>query len=133
MADNTFDAQLRDFNAKLARRVHDVFVRSTEEVQESIVEGSPVSGAPGQPVDTGALKGSWQQRRHERFLWDTSTPLAYAPVVEEGGMVEASGRSGAMSGGRYTLRSEVGGFHSIALTRAAWQKIVDHAVREVAR
>jgi len=123
MADNTFDAQLRDFNAKLARRVHDVFVRSTEEVQESIVEGSPVTGAPGQPVDTGALKGSWQQRRHERFLWDTSTPLEYAPAIEEG----------VSWYGDMKLRSEVGGFHSVALTRAAWQKIVDHAVREVVR
>ena len=133
MADNTFDAQLRDFNAKLARRVHDVFVRSTEEVQESIVEGSPVTGAPGQPVDTGLLKGSWVPKRHERFLWDTSTPVAYAPVVEEGGLTMASSRSGAMSGSRYTLRSESGGWHSVKTTRAAWQKIVDHAVREVAR
>jgi hypothetical protein len=133
MADNTFDAQLRDFNAKLARRVHDVFVRSTEEVQESIVEGSPLTGAPGQPVDTSALKGSWHHKRHEKFLWATETPLKYAPVVEEGGLVMASGRSGALSGSRYTLRSEVGGFHSVKLTAAAWQKIVDHAVREVAR
>jgi hypothetical protein len=31
------------------------------EAQRSIVEGSELTGAPGQPVDTGFLKGSWSR------------------------------------------------------------------------
>ena len=130
MADD-FDSQLARFSAKLDRRVKDVFVRSTEEVQQSVVEGSAVTGAPGQPVDTGNLKTSWIGAHQEPMVWRLATNVAYAPIVEEGGMVGGAGRSGAMWGGRYTLRSEVGGFHSLALTRAGWQRIVTHAVREV--
>jgi hypothetical protein len=116
-----FDEQIKRFNQKLDRRVLDTFTRSTEEVQTSIVDGSPVSGAPGQPKDTGALRSSWIPKRLEKFVWQTETPLKYAPAIEEG----------VSWYGPMTLRSEVGGFHSVKLTRAAWQKIVDHAAREV--
>lgn len=114
----TFSSELRAFADKAERRVNDVFVRSTEEVHESVVNGSAVTGAPGQPVDTGNLRTSWVDEFTSPATWRTTTGVEYAPYTEDqvGGM---------------TLRSEVGGFHSVKLTRGGWPRIVEQARREV--
>jgi len=115
----SFGDDLRLFADKVEARVQDVFIGCTGEVQRSVVEGSEVTAAPGQPVDTGTLKGSWIGEFESADAWHTTTNVEYAPYIEEGvGM---------------TLRSEVGGFHSVALTRGGWQKIVDTVRDEVVR
>ncbi len=116
-----FEAELTAFSRKLDRLLQNTFIRATEEVQESIVHGSPLTGAPGQPVDTSALRNSWIATRLGRLDWKIETGLKYARAMEDG----------VTWYGPITLRSEVGGFHSVKLTRAAWQKIVEHAVRQV--
>lgn len=114
----SFAADLQKFTEKVERRTHDAFVRTTQEVHRSVVEGSELTGAPGQPVDTGNLKSSWRPKFLTRWLWQTTTKVEYAPIIEDN-------LRGA------TLRSEVGGFHSVALTRAGFQNIVDAVVTEV--
>ncbi len=114
----SFAADIQRFTMQTDRRLHDVFVRCTEEVQRSVVEGSEITGAPGQPVQTGALRASWIPQFIDRNTWQTSTNLTYAPIIEEN-------QRGA------TLRSQVGGFHSVAATVAGWVRIVDFANRAV--
>ncbi|KKL57284.1 hypothetical protein LCGC14_2236920 [marine sediment metagenome] len=109
-------SDLDRFANKVKGRTRRIVQIAREEVQRSIVEGSSITGAPGQPVQFGALKGSWVPRFLGPHLWQTSTPLAYGPVIED-----LIGRFGAI-----TIRSVVGGGHSVKLTRAGWQGIEDH-------
>lgn len=119
----TFSQELRTFAAKVEQRQKLVFVESTNEVHQSVVTGSEITAAPGQPVDTGNLRASWQQRFVSEWVGETSTNVEYAPAIEEG-----RGDHGPL-----TLRSQVGGFHSVALTRAGWQRIVNVVVSRVVR
>jgi hypothetical protein len=118
-------------NAELFRRLKETFDRTAFAMRDSILVGSAVTGAPGQPVDTSTLKKSWRFRRPEKFKATMGTKLVYAPIVENAGLATASGRSGAQSGSRYTLRSKVGGFHSVKLTYANFGRLVDEAAKEV--
>lgn len=98
----------------LARRVANHCYRS-------ITVGSPITGAPGQPVDTGALLESWRkisQKDRHRILIVSN--LIYAPIIEDNWR-------GA------TLRSAVGGFHSVKITKAAFNLIVAYELKIVKR
>jgi hypothetical protein len=88
----------------------------------SIVEGSPLTGAPGQPVDTGFLKGSWHQVPETPLTTRIETDAPYAQGIEDGINLK--------TGGPIQLRAPTGGFHSVKLTAAGWQHLVDDAVRE---
>lgn len=112
----TFGEDLKLFADKVEGRARRVFVGSVNRVQESVVDGSPLTGAPGQPVDTGNLRASWQQTYPADWIGEVSTNVVYAEPIEEG-----VGPHGPM-----TLRSQVGGFHSVKLTRAGWDRIVNH-------
>jgi hypothetical protein len=109
-----FQKQLTKVGARNTARVRRQLVEVTQEVQRSVVEGSELTGAPGQPVDTGTLRASWVGRFVDRARWELSTNVEYAPHIENGGNAR----------GPFTLRSAVGGFHSVKLTRASWGKIV---------
>jgi len=76
-----FADDLKLFADKVHRRGRQVFVGSVVAVHESVVEGSPLTGAPGQPVDTGFLKSSWIQAFPGEWLGEVSTNVSYAPVV----------------------------------------------------
>lgn len=112
----TFSGDLAKFGRKVVRRQKDIFVGTAEEVHRSIVKGSEITGAPGQPVDTGALVGSWQLEFINEWEARTATPQEYAPHIED----PPSGMG---------LKSQVGGFHSRKLTIAGFEKIV-RAVRD---
>jgi len=114
----SFTAQLKAFSDKFERKGRDFFIGVTEEVQRSVVEGSEITGAPGQPVQTGNLKNSWTPTLLDVFRWRTVTNVAYAPTIED------------LVG--ITIRSPVGGGHSVKTTRVGWQNIVDHVARRVA-
>lgn len=117
----SFAGDIGAWRQKVDRRMRDVFVASTVEVEQSVKEGSAVTGAPGQPVQTGHLKNSYTPAFEGPLTWAVTTNVEYAEPIEEG-----VGPHGPL-----TLRSEVGGFHSLKLTRAGWPRIVDHAVRQV--
>lgn len=117
-----FRAALQRFSNDAKQRVLDVAQLAFEEVTRSVVEGSTITGAPGQPVDTGNLRSSWQQSDVSPYVREISTNVEYAPYIEDGGNDVAA----------FTLRSEVGGFHSVKLTEAAWGDIVEVARKRVA-
>ncbi len=84
---------------------------------ESIVEGSAITGAPGQPFKKGDLKASWKkQLSADRVSVFSDSEHA---IPNEYGV-----RKG---GGPYIQHSSVGGRHSVGLTRMNFQKIVDVA------
>ncbi len=115
----SFASDLSRFAVKVTARSKHVVAAMVADVQESIVDGSPVTGAPGQPVDTGALKNSWQGVVDPSGWSGTvGTNLVYAPIIEEGMMVARTGQVTGATGQRLTLRSRVGGFHSVKLTVA---------------
>ena len=117
----SFSGDVARFNANFSRRARDIHNNVSDAAYSSIVEGSPVTGAPGQPVDTGNLRGSWQNIIDGPLLRRIVTNVLYAPYIEEG-----TSRGRAM-----VLRSQVGGFRSVALTRAGWQALVAEATAKV--
>lgn len=104
----------------------DTFVGIVEEATRSVVEGSALTGAPGQPVDTGYLKASWQTVFDSPSQATIGTNTVYAPSIEDG-------VSYAHGGTALTLRSPVGGFHSVALTVAGMDRIKKAVVERVKR
>lgn len=119
----TFSGDLQAFAKKVEQRTKDVFVGSVNGVRTSITEGSVITDAPGQPVDTGNLRGSWITEFPQQWVGEVSTNVRYAEAIEEG-----MGPHGPM-----TLRSGVGGFGSVKKTRANFQALVDSVVAEVCR
>jgi hypothetical protein len=111
----SFQDDVNRFAAKVATNSRAIFVNSASHAHESIVNGSPVTGAPGQPVDTGALRASWVLSFDSQDSASISTNLAYAPANEYG--ITDDGRP-------YTQKSPVGGRHSVALTVAGFDRIV---------
>jgi hypothetical protein len=123
----SFERQIDAFRLKLDARTKRVFTDSCEQVERSLVEGSEITGAPGQPVDTGFLRAeAFKSDFTSKTTWEVTTNAVYAPSIEDG-------ISYAHGGVPLTLRSAVGGFHSAKLTRNGWQRIVDHVAQENAR
>jgi hypothetical protein len=80
-------------------------------VGRSIMYGSPVTGAPGQPVDKGELLESWVRLKRGKFAVAWISRKFYAPIIEDNWR-EAQ------------LRSKVGGFHSVKMTRHGFPALV---------
>ena len=114
---------LTAFRTLVVRRQAAIVADSALTVHRSVQEGSPITGAPGQPVDTGALRASWQIQFESPYTALVSTNLDYAPAIEDG-----VGPFGPM-----TQRSLVGGYHSVKLTIAGWQRVVDATVAKVVK
>ncbi|HTG26119.1 MAG TPA: hypothetical protein VK681_39340 [Reyranella sp.] len=135
-----FGDDLARFQAKVEHRALDVHNRVCELAFQSIVNGSAITGAPGQPVDTGFLKGSWHNLILGPLARQIVTNAIYAPDIEDGARKGRAAR-GIGEGDSQDLvgepdielhlRSQVGGFHSVKLTRLGWEKLVAQAVREV--
>jgi hypothetical protein len=87
--------------------------------KESITDGSELTWSPGQPVQSSRLKDSWILELSEWVAVIVSRGVPYAKAIEEG-----VGPHGPL-----TLRSEVGGWHSIKLTKAGMSKIVAAATK----
>lgn len=119
----SFESDVRAFADKVRQRSLDIVTETSLEVQRSIKFGSELTGAPGQPVDTGNLRESFILERTGPLTAQVTSNVVYGPIIEEG--ISDSGTP-------ITFKSAVGGAHSIALTRAGWQNIVDAvAVRVV--
>jgi hypothetical protein len=108
------EAHNRETIVRVGTMLQDLFVGSATEALRSIQEGSELTGAPGQPVDTGALKASWQLVFDDPNHATIGTNLVYAEPIEDG-----VGKYGPL-----TLRSSVGGFHSVKQTAANFDRIV---------
>jgi hypothetical protein len=69
-------------------------------------------------VSTGNLKASWQLTFESPDAALISSNVEYAEIIEDN-------IRGA------TLRSKVGGFHSVKLTIAGWQRLVEDETRKL--
>lgn len=128
----SFTGDLKAFTGKVEQRNRAIFVGSVSSVAGSVVEGSPVTSAPGQPVDTGNLRNSWQTTFPGEWLGEVATNVEYAPAIEEGQQPPYTTASGTqVTPGPMTLRSAVGGFHSLKMTRAGWVPLMRSVVTEV--
>ena len=129
----SFADDLAKFTLKVEARSQAVFLGCVGAVHGSVVEGSAVTGAPGQPVDTGNLIGSWQETYPEELVGQTATDVEYAPSIEEGQQApyphHISGKT--VTPRPIQFKSAVGGAHSVKLTRAGWKPIVASVLREV--
>lgn len=119
----SFADDLSRFRAKVQRKSPDVVAATAVLALESIRYGSSRTGAPGQPVDTSNLLNSWGLEMESPTRALISTPVEYAPAVEDG-----VGPHGPVL---YGAKNNVGGSHSVKLTLAAGQRLVDEAVRQV--
>ena len=118
-----WERAIDDFERKVRTNIVKIHARTAFAMRDSVVDGSPTTGAPGQPVDLSTLKNSWQLTFPSPLLARLVTSLAYAEGIE----------NGVGPHGPITLRSTVGGFHSVKMTRLGVQKVADEAVREVVR
>lgn len=119
---NNFGADLQKFVLLVRERQKAVFKDACAMAEESIQNGSAISGAPGQPVQTGKLLLSWQLRLDSDTQATIDTNSLYAPAIEDG-----VGKYGPL-----TLRASRGGFHSVKLTVAAWPQLIAAAQAKAA-
>ena len=119
----SFTDDINTFTVKVQTQTREVFANVASHAYESVVNGSPVTGAPGQPIDTGALRASWQLTFDSPTDASIITNMVYAPAIEDG----------VGSHGPLTLRSQVGGFHSVALTIVGLPAIVAAETAKVVR
>lgn len=136
-----FSEQIAAFAKKVEARQRQLHTRLTQLVYESIVDGSAVTGAPGQPVDTSNLKTSWQIIIEGPLTSRVVTNVVYAQDIEDGmrhfredwngGEISSGLALSGAAGAELTLRSEVGGFHSVALTRAGLPDLVAQSLKEL--
>ena len=115
-----FGSRLSAWTQKVERMSRDTFVNVASAVKSSITDGSPLTGAPGQPVDTGNLKSSWVLAFETPDVAVITTNVEYAPIIEHNVR-------------NATLRSQVGGFHSVALTTANFDRLVAAEVAKGAK
>jgi hypothetical protein len=129
-----FADQVRVFTTKVDRVSNDVFVNVVSATQDSIVNGSPVTGSPGQPVGQygpgyhpgevgGELKTSWTVEFESPDAAVIGTNSEHA-IQNEYGI--------SATGGPYRQRSSEGGRHSVAQTVAGFGALVADEVRKVA-
>jgi hypothetical protein len=109
-----FRDDLKRFSARIKTQERAVFVGVAAAAKASIVEGSPITGAPGQLVQSGNLRSSWQLEFESPTAALISTNVEYAPEMEHG----------VRDGRELHQRSAIGGFHSVALTIAGIEKLV---------
>ena len=125
----SFTEDLRRFELRTLARSNAVFVNTVSAVKASITDGSPITGAPGSPVDTSFLKNSWILDFPAPGVAEITTGCAYAPVIElnlrtayvEGGTLPPVEEGGS----RPHHKSTVGGHHSVALTVAGFPRLVE--------
>lgn len=132
----SFQRDVGRFMTHLTELQRKVVQGTAQQMKQSITDGSAATGAPGQPVDTGYLKNSWQIVAESPTSVLIGTNCAYAPVIEENNRAAYDDRGTkpeleAMHTGRKHIKSTVGGHHSVALTRQNFDRIVRNVIAEM--
>ena len=112
----SFESDIERFIGNAESRTKRAFAGVAGRIHESVVDGVPETGAPGQPVKTGNLRLSWEPNFIGDFEFITSTHVDYAVPIEE---LDTP------------LVSKRGGHHSVKLTRANFQKLVSKVVADL--
>lgn len=120
----SFESEIAAWVVKVKQRERALFVGVATAVKDSIVNGSAVTGAPGQPVVSGTLKNSWQLEFESPSVAVISTNVVYARSIEEN-LRNAKIPRGKPKG------STVGGPHSLKLTRVGAGRLIDIEVQKV--
>lgn len=120
MMSDLFANQINLFAGDLEPMTRRLMGKSVSLAYRSITIGSAITGAPGQPVDTGALIASYLIEWQGPWYAEITSDLPYAHIIEAG--------IGAY--GPLILRSKVGGWHSLKLTAAGWPRIVAIVIAE---
>lgn len=132
----TFAKDVLRFVTKVKATNRAVYVSTATKAHESIVRGSTVTGSPGQPVDTGFLRSSWTLAIGPTEA-RIQTNVAYAPVIEynDRSQYNAQGEMPNEVQGvtRQSVKSTVGGHHSVRLTIAGASALQAEALREQTR
>jgi hypothetical protein len=115
---------MREMVAQIDARTAQLFEGVGAEAEHSIVDGSELTTASGQPVDTGFLKGSWSRVYDSPTRQTISTNAAYAEAVEDGVGPHGPRAYGAERSDTST-GSTVGGSHSVAKTVIALPRVLD--------
>lgn len=131
----TFAKELTRFVATVKARQKAVYVGTASAIHASIKDGSTVTGAPGQPVDSGFLKNSWTLAIGPTEA-NIQTNVAYAPVIEynDRSQYNDQGRmppESVTGTSRRSIKSTVGGNHSVRLTIAGASALQRQVLREV--
>lgn len=122
----------REAIVQLGGMFNDLFIGVATEAKRSIQTGSELTGAPGQPVGQygpgyhpgevgGTLRDSWELGFPDADTATISTNIVYAEGIED-----LIGPHGPI-----TIRSSVGGGHSVALTVAGLPNIVESEKRRI--
>lgn len=131
----TFTDDINRHNKNVRASLLDLFVGTTQEVQRSITEGSPITGSPGLPRDTSHLFTAWQAGAGFTSEWTwfitPNPPVEYALSIEEGQQEPYTNAAGTLvtPGPIRRPYPSGGGPHSVKMTRVGWQKIVDEMAR----
>lgn len=114
-----FETKVNIFARKVDDEARKVLAGTVDKILVSVRDGDPVTGSPGQPVDLGDLKRSWQStvEGNEGHVFSDDPA---ARVIE----------AGVRAGTPLQFRSG-GGAHSVKLTVNAADKLVEATVREV--
>lgn len=112
----SWEADVEQFIQNAGARTKKAFAGVAGAMHESIVDGSHITGAPGQPVDTGNLRTSFQLRFPAPMVAESLTNVGYAEDIEE---LDTP------------LKSKVGGHHSVKLTRVNFLRLVRHVVEKL--
>lgn len=118
----SFPDDLKRWTREIEQTTNTIFVNTCAAALDSIQNGSAVTGSPGQPVDTGALRASWQLEFESPTSALISTNSEYAYPNEYG--VTEDGRP-------YVQKSPVGGRFSVALTGQGLDRIIADEARKV--
>lgn len=100
-----------------------------EDVAKSIIFGSEKTGAPGQPLVTGDLRGSFHYdvEAFPVFVCTTQNPAAWSIETGIGPHGPLNPERGDI---RHNPRSHVGGYHSIEATNQGIEQIFEDAMRD---
>lgn len=118
----TWKSNLPQVQPLIDRKIRDVHADTVDLALESIVNGSSLTGAPGQPEDL--RQGQWAVTS-ESLDSKISTTDSSAQAVEDG--------ISHFNGHPITLDHPGGGFHSVALSRLGFDKLATAAVNRVGR
>lgn len=121
---------LKAWAAKVERNLHAIFLNTATATRDSIVEGSPITTSPGQPVDTGFLWSQWILEFPNKYEFTVSTNVSYAPAVEAGdrSAYNPAGVERPEELKPLAARRE-GGPHSVLRTRSNFDRLVEDVTR----
>ena len=112
----SYDGGIARHTTLTTQRYRALFTGVTVDVGNSVRYGSPVTGAPGQPVRTGNLLRGWQDQFVGAWLWVLKTNVEYARDVEDNVRGVAFRNHGP---------------HSVALTVQGFPRLVSARLAEV--